>query len=172
MAVSAPPDGPPVRYYLVDRISEWEVDKRIRGIKNVAMTEDFLQYHFPKRPTMPGVLLLESMTQLAGWLEAISSDFTRWFLLEHVTSCKFYDLTGPGDQVEITLDLVPAPEPFRRRYRGMGTVANKRRVVAEFDGHVIPLADIEAPSSQRQLFEVLTNTAVFSLAPNPGAADR
>jgi len=172
MAVSAPPDGPPVRYYLVDRISEWEVDKRIRGIKNVAMTEDFLQYHFPKRPTMPGVLLLESMTQLAGWLEAISSDFTRWFLLEHVTSCKFYDLTGPGDQVEITLDLVPPPEPFRRRYRGMGTVANKRRVVAEFDGHVIPLTDIEAPSSQRQLFEVLTNTAVFSLAPNPGAADR
>ena len=36
-----------MRYYLVDRISEWEVDKRIRGIKNVAMTEDFLQYHFP-----------------------------------------------------------------------------------------------------------------------------
>ena len=71
-----------MRYYLVDRISAWEADKRIRGIKNVAMTEDFLQYHFPHRPTMPGVLLLESMTQLAGWLEAISSEFTRWFLLE------------------------------------------------------------------------------------------
>ena len=161
-----------MRYYLVDRISEWEVDKRIRGIKNVAMTEDFLQYHFPRRPTMPGVLLLESMTQLAGWLEAVSSEFTRWFLLEHVTSCKFYDLTGPGDRVEFVLDVVPPAEASRRRYRGTGSVDGKRRVVAEFDGQVIPLADVETPSSQRQLFEVLTNTATFSLAPNPGVAGR
>ena len=43
MAVSAPPEARAVRYYLVDRNSEWEVDKRIRGVKNVAMTEDFLQ---------------------------------------------------------------------------------------------------------------------------------
>jgi 3-hydroxyacyl-[acyl-carrier-protein] dehydratase len=171
MAVSALPEAA-VRYYLIDRISEWEADKRIRGVKNVSMTEDFLQYHFPRRPTMPGVLLLESMTQLAGWLEAASSEFERWFLLEHVTSCKFYDLTGPGDQVEILLDVVPVSEPSRRRYRGMGSVGGKRRIVAEFDGQVIPLADLEAPASQRQLFEVLTNTAGFSLAPNPAGSGR
>ena len=156
-----------MRYYLVDRISEWEVNKRIRGVKNVAMTEDFLQYHFPRRPTMPGVLLLESMTQLAGWLEAISSEFDRWFLLEHVTSCKFYDLTGPGDQVEIALDVVAGAEPSPRRYRGTGSVGGKRRIAAEFDGRVVPLAELESPASQRQLFEVLTNTARFSLAPKP-----
>src|SRR5258705_6702953 len=131
MAVSAPPEGP-VRYYLVDRISEWEVNKRIRGVKNVAMTEDFLQYHFPRRPTMPGVLLLESMTQLAGWLEAISSEFTSWFLLEHVTSCKFYDLTGPGDQVEIALDVVAGSKPSLRRYRSTGSVAVHRPITADF----------------------------------------
>src|SRR5258705_8948318 len=129
-----------MRYYLVDRISEWEVNKSIRGIKNVAMTEDFLQYHFPRRPTMPGVLLLESMAQLAGWLEAISSEFTGWFLLEHVTSCKFYGLTGPGDQVEVALDIVPAPEPDRRRYRGTGRGAAKRRVPAQVAGQVVTLA--------------------------------
>jgi len=161
-----------MRYYLIDRISQWDVNKSIRGIKNVAMTEDFLQYHFPRRPTMPGVLLLESMVQLAGWLEAISSDFTRWFLLEHVTSCKFYDLIGPGDQVEIALDIVPAAESARRRYRGTGSVAGRRRVGAEFDGEVIPLAALEDPASQRQLFEVLTSTATFSVAPNPNASDR
>src|SRR6185295_5417150 len=80
-----------MRYYLVDRISEWEVNTRIRGVKNVAMT------------------------QLAGWLEAVSSEFTRWFLLKHVTSCKFYDLTGPGDQLEFVLDLVQPAEASRRR---------------------------------------------------------
>jgi 3-hydroxyacyl-[acyl-carrier-protein] dehydratase len=172
MVVSARPDESSVRYYLVDRISQWEVNKSIRGVKNVSMTEDFLQHHFPGRPTMPGVLLLESMAQLAGWLEAVSSDFTCWFLIEHVTSCKFYELTGPGDQVEVVLDMVPAAEPDRRRYRGTGTVGGKRRVAAEFEGHVIPLADIEAPSSQRRLFNVLTNAATFSLGPSPNAADR
>ena len=161
-----------MRYYLVDRISAWEVDTRIRGVKNVAMTEDFLQYHFPRRPTMPGVLLLESMTQLAGWLEAVSSEFTRWFLLEHVTSCKFYDLTGPGDRVEFVIDIVPPAEGSHRRYRGTGSVDGKRRVVAEFEGQVIPLATIEAPSSHRQLFEVLTNAGTFSLTQNPDVAGR
>jgi 3-hydroxyacyl-[acyl-carrier-protein] dehydratase len=161
-----------VRYYLIDRISEWEVEKRILGLKNVAMTEDFLEYHFPGKPTMPGVLLLEAMAQLAGWLEAINSDFTGWFLLEHVTSCKFYDLTVPGDQVEIALEAVPPAEPARRRYHGTGSVAGKRRIAADFDGQVIPLASIETPSSQRQLFQVLTNTATSSLATNRRASDR
>jgi 3-hydroxyacyl-[acyl-carrier-protein] dehydratase len=161
-----------VRYYLVDRISQWEINKSIRGVKNVAMTEDYLQYHFPRRPTMPGVLLLESMAQLAGWLEAISSDFTCWFLLEHVKSCKFYELTVPGDQVEVVLEIVPADEPGRRRYRGTGSVGGKRRVAAEFEGQLIPLADIEAPSSQRQLFTVLTNAAAVSATPSPNAPNR
>ena len=161
-----------MRYYLVDRISHWEANTSIRGVKNVAMTEDFLQYHFPKRPTMPGVLLLESMAQLAGWLEAVSSDFARWFLLEHVTSCKFYELTGPGDQVEVALEVVPTVEPTRRRYRGTGNVEGKRRVAAEFEGPVIPLADLEEPSSRRELFQLLTNTGAFSLAPSSRAPMR
>ena len=161
-----------MRYFLVDRIAQWEVGKSIRGVKNVAMTEDFLQYHFPRRPTMPGVLLLESMAQLAGWLEAISSDFTCWFLLEHVKSCKFYELTVPGDQVDIVLEIVPDAEPGRRQYRGTGKVDGKRRIVAEFQGQVIPLADVEAPSSQRELFSVLTNAARFSPTHSSSAANQ
>jgi hypothetical protein len=58
-------------------------------------------------------------------------------------------------------------EPARRRYRGTGSVAGKRRIAAEFDGHVIPLAGIESPSIQRQLFKVLTNTAHLLARPEP-----
>jgi 3-hydroxyacyl-[acyl-carrier-protein] dehydratase len=161
-----------VRYYLIDRISTWNANQRIVGTKNVAMTEDFLQYHFPNKPTMPGILLLESMAQLAGWLEAVSSDFTSWFLLEHVASCKFYGFAVPGDQVEISLDVGSAVDSGRRCYRGTGSVEGKRRVIADFDGYVIPLADIEDPSSYRQLFQILTNTANFSLAPKVSPSDR
>lgn len=148
-----------MRYYLVDLISKWEADKKIWGIKNVAMTEDFLEYHFPKYPTMPGVLLLESMAQLAGWLEAVSSGFTRWFLIEHVRQCKFYGFARPGDQVEIEVEVIGAESPDRRTYEGVGTVSGQRRVVAEFDGKIVPLSEIEHPDDQSVLFQILTRSS-------------
>ena len=152
-----------MRYYLVDLITDWEVERTIRGIKNVAMTEDFLEYHFPKNPVMPGVLLLESMAQLAGWLEAVSSDFTRWILLERVGQCKFYGIVRPGDQVEITVGVRRAEDSGRRAYEGVGSVAGQRRVVAEFDGKIVPLSEIEHPSNQKSLFQILTRQASDSL---------
>ena len=158
-----------MRYYLVDLITHWEVDRTIRGIKNVAMTEDFLEYHFPKNPVMPGVLLLESMTQLAGWLEAVSSGFARWFLIEHVSQCKFYGLVRPGDQVEITIEVRQAEDPTHKAYEGVGSVAGQRRVVAEFDGKIVPLSEIEDPGDQKILFQILTRGAPGSL-PLTGAA--
>lgn len=147
-----------MRYYLVDLISHWEVDKKIRGIKNVAMTEDFLEYHFPKDPTMPGVLLLESMAQIAGWLEAVSSGFTRWVLIDHVRQCKFYGFARPGDQVEIDVEVVDVADPARKTYYGVATVSGARRVVAEFEAKIVPLEEIEHPEDQNALFQILTRS--------------
>ena len=53
-------------FLLIDRILEFEVDKRIVGIKNVTINEPFFQGHFPGHPIMPGVLLLEAMAQTGG----------------------------------------------------------------------------------------------------------
>jgi 3-hydroxyacyl-[acyl-carrier-protein] dehydratase len=148
-----------MRYYLIDLISEWEPDKKIRGIKNVAMTEDFLEYHFPKFPTMPGVLLIESMAQLAGWLEAVSSDFTRWFLIDHVHQCKFYGFARPGDQVEIEVKLLRSDGDNQKVFQGIGTVSGQKRVFAEFAGKIVPLSEIEHPADQSALFNILSRRA-------------
>ena len=153
-----------MRYYLVDLISEWEMNRKIRGMKNVTMTEDFLEYHFPRSPIMPGVLLLESMAQLAGWLEAVSSGFTRWFLIEHVSQCKFYGFVRPGDQVEIDIEVQGTNDSTRRAYQGVGSVAGQRRIVAEFDGKVLPLSEIEDPGDQQALFQILSRSAPDSLS--------
>ncbi|HBD06910.1 MAG TPA: beta-hydroxyacyl-ACP dehydratase, partial [Syntrophobacteraceae bacterium] len=64
-----------MRYLLVDRITDWKAGESITGIKNVAMSEDFLEFHFAGNPVMPGVLALEALMQLTGWLEAASSEF-------------------------------------------------------------------------------------------------
>jgi 3-hydroxyacyl-[acyl-carrier-protein] dehydratase len=57
-----------VRFFLIDKITLWEVGVRARAVKNVALSEDFFDDHFPRRPVMPGVLMIEGMAQLAGLL--------------------------------------------------------------------------------------------------------
>lgn len=55
-------------FLLVDRILEIEAGKKIVGIKNVTINEPFFQGHFPGRPIMPGVLIIEAMAQVGGVL--------------------------------------------------------------------------------------------------------
>jgi beta-hydroxyacyl-ACP dehydratase FabZ len=53
-------------FLLVDRVIEYEPQRRIVAIKNVTSNEDYFNGHFPQRPVMPGVLIIESMAQAAG----------------------------------------------------------------------------------------------------------
>ncbi len=145
-----------MRYLLIDRIREWKANETIKGVKNVAMTEDFLEFHFPQNPVMPGALLIEAFVQLSGWLEAASSDFTRWFLLTKVRQCKFYGFALPGDQIELEVERLPESTGEKSVYRGVARVADKRRVVLEYEGDRIPLDEIEEVSTQKRFFKVLT----------------
>ena len=150
-----------MRYLLIDHIIEWENGKKMKGIKNVAMSEDFLEFHFPKNPIMPGVMLLEAFTQLAGWLEAVSSDFQNWFLINSVRKSNFYGFALPGDQVEIEIESLSGDDSDLILYRGLGTVKGKKKILSEFAGEKIALQDIEDPEEQRRLFQRLTREVVF-----------
>ena len=55
-------------FLLVDRVLELDMNKRIRALKNVSINEPFFQGHFPHRPVMPGVLMLEALAQAAALL--------------------------------------------------------------------------------------------------------
>jgi len=145
-----------MRYLLIDHITEWKPGELIKGVKNVAMSEDFLEFHFPKNPIMPGVLLLEALTQLTGWLEAASSDFRNWFLISRVRKSHFYSFALPGDQVELEVRLIGGQEGNGKVYRGTGMVNGKKKIVAEFEGEAVPVGEIEDPEEQRRFFQVLT----------------
>jgi 3-hydroxyacyl-[acyl-carrier-protein] dehydratase len=145
-----------MRFLLVDHITEWKSDSLIKGVKNIAMSEDYLEFHFPRTPVMPGVLLLEAMVQLAGWLEARASGFENWFLMRQVRKCSFYGFALPGDQVAFEVRLLSSASSRTRTYQGIGEIEGKKKIRAEFEGELMALSELEDVEEQRRLFQVLT----------------
>ena len=94
-------------FLLVDRIIEMEPD-RIVGIKNVTATEPFFQGHFPDYPVMPGVLITESMAQVAGILvlKDIPDRKNKLVLLAAVDEARFRRPVRPGDQMRIEMVVI------------------------------------------------------------------
>ncbi|MGW8257129.1 MAG: 3-hydroxyacyl-ACP dehydratase FabZ family protein, partial [Thermoguttaceae bacterium] len=64
-----------MRFSLIDRIVDVELGVRISAVKTLSMAEEYLADHFPHFPVMPGVLMLEAMTQASAWLVRYSEDF-------------------------------------------------------------------------------------------------
>jgi 3-hydroxyacyl-[acyl-carrier-protein] dehydratase len=99
-----------MRFFLIDRITKWEVGRTAEAIKNVTLSEDFFDDHFPRRPVMPGVLMIEGMAQISGLLleaglfEKYGKDAKAVLTLLERT--KFRGIVRPGDtltyQTEVT----------------------------------------------------------------------
>jgi len=149
-----------VRYLLVDRVTAWEAGRFMEGVKNITLSEDFLQHHFPRFPVMPGSLLVEALAQLAGWLEGAGTDFRKWLLLERVRSVRYYGFALPGDQVALRVEAAGEEEGLRL-FRGAASVGGERRAVADFAARPVELADYEDPGEQRAHFRVLRREAPF-----------
>ena len=97
-------------FLLVDKILEMEMGKRIVGIKNVTMNEPFFQGHFPGRPIMPGVLIIEAMAQ-TGVVLALKSVppgevKNKVILFMSIDKAKFRKPVIPGDQLRFEIDVI------------------------------------------------------------------
>jgi 3-hydroxyacyl-[acyl-carrier-protein] dehydratase len=101
-------------FLLVDRVVELESNKRIRAIKNVTFNEPYFMGHFPGRPVMPGVLMLEALAQAAGLLafDAMGQvpDENNIYYFVGIDSARFKRPVEPGDQLilEASIDRVRA----------------------------------------------------------------
>jgi 3-hydroxyacyl-[acyl-carrier-protein] dehydratase len=114
----------PHRYpmLLVDRIIEMEPGKYAKGLKNVTINEPFFQGHYPGKPIMPGVLIIEAMAQAgAVMLLATPEHEGKIPLIGAIDNVKFKRMVVPGDQL-ITLVELEWVRGSIGRFRGTATV--------------------------------------------------
>ncbi len=132
------PHRPP--FLLVDRIVELEEKKGV-GIKNVTMDEWFFQGHFPGKPIMPGVLIIEALAQCAGFvaMRSLENPESKIVLFAGIENAKFRNPVVPGDQLRLEVEIVRMSGKIGK-FRGVAKVGDK--VAAEADMLAI-LADRE-----------------------------
>lgn len=95
-------------FLLVDRIIDMEPGKHIVGIKNVSINEPFFQGHFPGLPIMPGVLIIEAMAQVGGFLllNSLEKNKNKFVLFSKIEEARFRKSVFPGDQIRFEVDLI------------------------------------------------------------------
>jgi beta-hydroxyacyl-ACP dehydratase FabZ len=116
-------------FLLVDRITQLEPNRRIVGIKNVTINEHFFQGHFPGAPVMPGVLVIESMAQVAAVL--FYRDETpgeKLIYFAGIENAKFRRPVTPGDQLRIEMEVLSRRSNFGKM---SGRVTVDGKLVAE-----------------------------------------
>ena len=130
-------------FLLVDRITELEPDKRVVGLKNVTINEQFFQGHFPGMPVMPGVLIIESMAQVAGVMiyRDIAEPKKKLIYFTGIESARFRRPVVPGDQLRIEMELLNRRNNFGK-LQGRATVEGKLAAEA-----IVTFAIVDNPSS-------------------------
>ena len=113
-------------FLLIDRVLEFEPQKRIVAIKNVTMNEPFFQGHFPGYPIMPGVLVVEAMAQAGAliMLSEIEDREKKLAVFTGIEKAKFRRPIAPGDQIRIEVNVL-AFRSRAGRIEGRATVDGK-----------------------------------------------
>ena len=126
----------PHRYpiLLVDRVLEVEKGKRIKAVKNVTINEDFFNGHFPHRPVMPGVLMLEALAQAAALLsfETLGEvpDENTVYYFAGIDGARFKRPVEPGDQLILEVELERAKAGIFK-FKAWASVGEERAVEAD-----------------------------------------
>ena len=128
-------------FLLVDRVTEVEQGVSLSAIKNVTVNEPFFQGHFPGKPIMPGVLILEAMAQATGLLAFSSmgdAHRSKLYMLVGIDKARFRGQVLPGDQLQLKITL-------KRTVRGIGMFACEALV----GGDVVAEAEMMCSAQDR-----------------------
>ena len=96
-----------MRFTFVDKVIDVQPGVKITTIKALSLAEEYLADHFPRFPVMPGVLMVEAMTQAGAWLVRISEDFAHsMVLLKEARNVRFGRFVAPGQILTVTAEIL------------------------------------------------------------------
>ena len=95
-----------MRFLYYDRVDHIEKNKTITGVKTFTLSEEFFRYHFKKKPLVPGVIFIEVMAQLLGWLVVYSHDFKRSAVMSLVQGVTVPPYRRPGFSATVHGELI------------------------------------------------------------------
>ena len=117
-----------MRFVLIDRIIELKSGHSLVAVKNVSLAEEYLADHFPGFPVLPGVLMLEALTQAGAWLVREMEDFGHSIvLLKQAKTIKYGSFVEPGRQLTIRVELV-SHDDKETTLKGVGSIDGQEKV--------------------------------------------
>ncbi len=157
-----------MKFNLVDKIEQL-TDDRIIAVKQVSLAEEYLADHFPTFAVLPGVMMLEAMTQAAGWLLHRRRQFSKsTVVLKEARHVKYGRFVAPGDWLRIDVEFMKDTE-VGAMFRASGTVGAAQAVSARLELAYFNLAeknpalvrfDHKMLKHTRERFEILQNVTV------------
>ncbi len=95
-----------MRFLFYDKITNIEKNKSVTGVKTFTLSEEFLRGHFKKIALVPGVILIETMAQLLGWLIIYSHDFKLSAIMSLIEDVKISSSLRPGFKADIHAEII------------------------------------------------------------------
>lgn len=136
---------------LVDRVLDWESGKTIVAIKNVTANEEFFNGHFPHKPVMPGVLMIEALAQTAALLSFLTMgqkpDENSVVYFIGIDGARFKRPVVPGDQIRMEVEITRHARGIWK-YQARATVDGQVAVEAELMCTMRSASDASQPAVQ------------------------
>jgi len=159
-----------VRFNLIDKIEEVS-DHRLVAVKHVTLAEEYLADHFPAFPVLPGVLMLEAMTQAAGWLLHRHSGFAKSIaVLREAKNIKYGTFVAPGNALRVDVEAIKILESGGS-FKASGMVGTDAAVSARLELAYLNVASFDpngGPQIDRRLIE--HNRARWSILTQSGGS--
>jgi 3-hydroxyacyl-[acyl-carrier-protein] dehydratase len=143
-----------VKFQLIDKV-EFASGGKLIGVKQVSLAEEYLADHFPTFPVLPGVLMLEALTQAAGWVLHLKTDFAcSVAVLKEVRNVKYGSFVAPGNFLRLEVEMT-AFAAGGATFKATGTVGAVAAVSARIEMAYFNLADQlpELAAVDRRLIE-------------------
>ena len=129
-----------MKFNLLDKV-ESVSPQRIVATKHVSLAEEYLADHFPSFPVLPGVMMLEALTQAAGWVMHRRTDFAKSFaVLKEAKNVKYGNFVAPGNHLRVEVEFVKETGAGAV-FKATGTVNGNTAVTARIEIAYFNLAD-------------------------------